>query len=109
MRFGHLALLLFLVAGSVWSQSSSRVHLAWDPSPDASVAGYRIYHGLASRQYTNIVDAGAVTNVIVTNLSRGVKMFFAVTAYTTNQLESDFSNEVSTRIGAKPASNLRTK
>src|SRR5437763_1058179 len=34
------------------------VSLAWTPSPDANVTGYKIYYGAASRDYTNSVAVG---------------------------------------------------
>ena len=36
--------------------------LAWDPSSGTDIAGYRLYEGVASRTYTNVIDAGIATN-----------------------------------------------
>jgi hypothetical protein len=47
------------------------------------------------RTYTNMLNVGNVTNATVTNLVAGPTYFFAVTAYDTNALESDYSGEVS--------------
>ena len=69
--------------------------LAWDPDAGGAIAGYRLYDGVVSRTYTNVIDTGTVTTQTVSNLTAGVTYFFAVTAYDTNGLESDYSSEVS--------------
>lgn len=79
------------------------VKLAWDPSPDPSVSGYNLYYGAGSRQYTNLLSAGNLTSLSVSNLARGQIYFFAVTAVDAAGLESDFSPEVSYYVYAKPA------
>jgi hypothetical protein len=72
---------------------SYSVVLTWVGSPRPVVAGYRVYYGTASGNYTNSVVAGNVTTRTVSGLAGGVTYFFAVTAYDTNGLESTFSNE----------------
>ena len=68
--------------------------LAWNPSvPSTNVAGYFMYYGATPDSYTNRVDVGLGTNVVVTNLSAGKTYYFAATAYTSAGLESDYSNE----------------
>ena len=79
------------------AQAAPSVTLAWDPTPDASVVGYALYYGGASRQYTNSVNTGLATSNTVVGLQVGVTYYFAATARATNGLESDFSNEVSYR------------
>jgi hypothetical protein len=73
------------------------VTLAWDPSgPDA--VGYRLHFGvnsrLASNIYANVIDVGRQTSVSVPNLAVGTTYFFAVTAYNSLRVESDFSEEI---------------
>jgi fibronectin type 3 domain-containing protein len=70
------------------------VTLAWNSSPTTTVAGYRLYVGTTSRDYTNIVDTGNATIATVPNLTAGVTYFFAVTAYDQIGLESELSSEV---------------
>ena len=84
-----LLLLLFLV-GLVAAQS---VKLTWDASPSSGVAGYRIYYGTNSRSYAFTMTAGLVQTQRVALPRRG-RWFFAVTAYDTNAVESELSNEV---------------
>lgn len=76
-----------------FSLSAANVSLTWDPNPETDLAGYRIYWGGASRGYTNTIESTGNTNT-VSGLTEGVGYFFAVTAYDTNGLESDYSNEV---------------
>lgn len=72
--------------------------ISWDRNAEADLAGYKIYYGTSSGQYTQIIDVGQVTSYTVGGLSEGVKYFFAVTAYDTAKNESDFSQEVSATI-----------
>ncbi len=74
---------------------AANVTLAWDPSPDAGLAGYRVHYGTASGNYTSVTNAGSATNVTVTGLVEGTTYYFGATAVGTNQLESEFSNEIS--------------
>ena len=79
------------------------VALAWDytlPTTNAAIGGFKIYDGIASRTYTSIVDVPGGTNrqATVTNLVQGVTYYFAATAYDTNNLESDYSGEISFRL-----------
>jgi hypothetical protein len=72
---------------------ASDVTLAWDPANDPTVAGYNVYIGGASRNYTNLVDAGDATSVTISNLAPGATYYFAATTYTVSGLESDYSSE----------------
>ena len=82
-----------MLAASAQGQSS--ITLAWNPGAGNAIAGYRLYDGVASRTYTNVIVTGNVTTNTVTGLVSGVTYFFAVTAVGTNGLESDYSAEVS--------------
>ncbi len=86
-----LAFLLAFTALSAIADVS--VPLAWNPSPDANVAGYKIYYGGASRTYTNSVDVGNVTSTVIAGLADGTTYFFAATTYGADGVESDFSDE----------------
>jgi hypothetical protein len=74
--------------------ASPTIALAWDPSADSAVSGYRLYLGTASRNYSVAYDAGDATSFTVAGLQVGTVYFFATTAYDTNGLESDFSTEL---------------
>jgi hypothetical protein len=95
---GILSLALLCIpfpAHGVTLPGSHNVTLAWDPSPDAWVAGYALHHGTASGNYTVHLDVGNSTSVTVSNLTPGVTYYFVATAYTSDGLESLPSNEVS--------------
>ena len=68
--------------------------MAWDPSSDPSVVGYRLYQGGESLVYTNVVDVGNATLATITALVPGSTYYFAVTAYDSSGLESAFSGEI---------------
>jgi len=75
--------------------ASTSVTLGWNASSASDVAGYRVYQGVNSQNYTNSVDVGNTTTVTFSGLTAGTKYFFAVTAYTVDGLESPFSGEIS--------------
>ena len=68
--------------------------LEWDPNPEPTVAGYNVYIGTSSGNYTQVQDVGLKTMYPLTNLDAAVTYYFAVTAYDTEHLESPFSDEV---------------
>ncbi len=71
------------------------VTLAWNPVTTANVAGYNIYYGSASGNYTNATFVGNVTNATISGLSEGATYYFATTTLDASGLESAFSTEVS--------------
>jgi hypothetical protein len=71
--------------------------LTWDPSPSPDVAGYHLYYGAVSGDYTNNIVMSDVTTMTVSGLSSGVTYYFAITAVGADGQESDFSNEVAYR------------
>ena len=87
-------LLLFVGVFMAAPARSETVTMVWNGS-DPGLAGYRIYYGMASRDYRYVIDVGAVTSCTVPpNLIVGTTYFLAVTAYNYIGLESDFSSEI---------------
>ncbi len=86
-----LALMAFMETGH-----AADVRLAWNASPEQDISGYKVYYGTASHAYDWSVDVKKVTAFTVTGLTDGRTYYFAVTAYDTSNLESTYSNEVST-------------
>ena len=69
--------------------------LVWDANSEPDLAGYKVYSGTSSRQYSSVLDVGDVTQHQLTNLTQGTTYYFALTAYNSAGLESDFSAEIS--------------
>jgi hypothetical protein len=88
------ALLLCLLVAPLGQATAADVTLAWDPSPDTTVVGYKLHWGGTSGVYTNSLDVGNVTTATVPGLQAAVPYCFAATAYDGAGLESDYSNEV---------------
>ena len=92
---------LFLALLALTCNAAS-IKLTWDPNPETDLQGYRVYWGPTSRGYTNLIEAGKTNVATVTNLPAGATIYFAVTAYNTNLLESDYSNEVVRTFSTQP-------
>lgn len=81
------------------------VTLSWTPptlNTDGTALtdldGYTVYWGKQSGEYTNSADIGAgATTFVVENLSAGT-WYFAMRAYNTQGVESDYSGEASVTI-----------
>lgn len=69
--------------------------LTWADSLSPAAVGCNLYYGTNSGSYTTSIVLGDVTTATVPGLSYGVTYYFAMTAYDTNGLESDFSTEAS--------------
>jgi len=92
MKYGVGVVLLSLFACGL-AKAAMSTTLQWNPNTDPSIAGYNVYYGSASRNYTNVINVGAVTSTTVDGLVEGQTYYFAVTAYTFDGEESDYSNE----------------
>ena len=66
--------------------------LAWSHNAEESLAGYILYYGRASGQYSRLITATKTTATLGVRGNRTT--FFAVTAFNANGVESDFSEEV---------------
>ena len=74
---------------------AAQITLAWDPSPEPAVTGYRVYYGPSSYYYTAVVDVGNQTVLTISGLLPGVTYFFSATAYSESTGdESYFSGEI---------------
>ena len=87
--------ILLVIFGSIFHLSATTPVLEWDPSSDASIAGYKFYRGEKSRAYDQVIDIGMQTSIPLTNLDAGLTYYVAITAYNTNFVESPFSDELS--------------
>jgi hypothetical protein len=93
------------------------VTLAWDPNNESNLAGYKLYYDgdSDSEMYRGTGASEGDSPVVIyledlsdirspeftlTGLKEGEDYYFALTAFDTGGLESDFSEEVGTRIEA---------
>ncbi len=83
------------------------VTLAWNRSTDPTVAGYNLYYGGASGNYTNMINAGNATNVTISNLIPGTTYYFAATTYSSVGVQSPFSSEVAYTVPILPGVHFR--
>jgi hypothetical protein len=95
---GALMLLVQLPA-----RASQSVALAWNPSVATNVAGYKIYSGTGSHNYSTTNVVGTATNATLTGLVEGKTYYFAATTYDSSGDESGFSTELSYTVPVTPA------
>jgi Divergent InlB B-repeat domain/Fibronectin type III domain len=81
---------------------AAEVTIAWTPSPDANVVGYKVHYGPTSREDQFQVDAGKNTSITISNVQEGGAYSFVVTAYDNAGGERRLSNKAT-------VSNIRDK
>ena len=72
----------------------SYVDLKWDLSNETDFAGYNVYYGKNSGQYTRVRNVGKVNRYRIEDLINNEVYYFAITAYDNLNRESDYSDEV---------------
>ncbi len=87
-------IVLALVSGLTLAQSALCASFGWDANPETNIAGYRLYYGSSSGNYTQSVDVGKVTQATIASLTPGATYYAAVTAYNTSAVEGAKSAEV---------------
>jgi len=97
-----LTTIIFLNATSLLAGDAT---LSWDApttnedgTPLTDLAGYKVYYGTSSGNYSQSIDVGNVTTYVVNNLTEGLTYYFTATAYDILANESKYSNEVSKTI-----------
>jgi hypothetical protein len=103
-------LIIFLLCITVAAPGHAMdVTLAWDANDEADLAGYKIYYDTHSGPpYSNTMTVPLALQSFnpdspqytVQGLTNGVKYYFVATAYSTEGVESDYSNEVYNDISA---------
>ncbi|NPV04000.1 MAG: hypothetical protein HPY67_04630 [Syntrophaceae bacterium] len=87
---------------------AAEVTLAWDPNAEPDLAGYKVYSGTASRNYSGTVDVGNWTRCVMGGLEPGRTYYFAAKAYNATGSESDYSAEVVYSVPAACSFSLST-
>jgi hypothetical protein len=90
------------IGGGPSSTATGVASLSWSPpttnsdgTPLTNLAGYKVYYGNSSGQYSKSIDAGNTSSITINNLPVGGTTYFTVTAYDSSGNESSFSNETS--------------
>jgi hypothetical protein len=92
-RFIFLCLVTLGMSLAVRVHGQTAAVLGWSPPLDSSVAGFYLYYGTASGQYTSKINVGNTSTYKVPNLTLGLNYFFTVSSYTTDGTESELSAE----------------
>lgn len=98
----------WIVCGALWLFSQSifgateSVTLAWNPAPDSTVVGYKIYYGTTSHIYSTVVNVGNTNHATISGLAAGMTYYFAATSYNQTGEESSLSNEASYTVPVPP-------
>lgn len=91
---------------TIEASSSRSVEVSWNPpstradgSPLNNLAGFKVHYGTASGSYTQsiTVDSPDITSYQIADLTNG-SYYFAVTAYDADNMESDYSMEVTATL-----------
>jgi putative Ig domain-containing protein/glucodextranase-like protein len=93
-KIWFLSLLLLALTASR-TVSADTLTLMWDPSTDSSVAGYVVYVGTQSGQYSRTYDVGTSTAFAYPDAVAGQRYYFSVRAYSPGPILGSPSLEVS--------------
>lgn len=91
-----ILILCFLCAPGMLCAASLKI--SWNSNKESDLAGYRIYYGTASGNYSYVLKVSKITTVQVDGFLDGYTYFIALTAYDTSGNESGFSQEISIDI-----------
>ena len=89
-----LTALLIVSLSSTKIIYAAQLTLEWDAVIHPLLEGYRVYYGTSKGDYDVTLDVGNWTSCTIADLEDGETYYFAVTAYSTEGEESDFSNQV---------------
>jgi hypothetical protein len=85
------------------------ITLNWLRNPEPDLAGYRIYYGTSSGNYTKVLDAGNVNQLLMTGLTDNATYYFAIKAYSLAGQESpSLSDEVQATFRSPHIAGLST-
>src|SRR5208337_1457384 len=87
-----LVFVSMLFAQQAYGQAAAQATIAWNPVT-GQVAGYDVYYGLSSGNYTATLNAGNNTSATLQNLSAQT-YYIAITDYNSSNNQSGFSPEL---------------
>jgi hypothetical protein len=91
-----------LATGSA-AMSPDVVLVSWDPPTEYSdgtplplenIAGYKIHYGTQPGIYSQVIDAGNVTNYLVSGLAPNIPYYFVIGCYDLDGFEGAYSDEI---------------
>jgi hypothetical protein len=86
-------MLLAWISSCAIALGSQSVSLQWNPNTDTNVAGYALYIGTTSGDYTSRIDVGTNTVSTISGLTNGTTYYFVTTDYDSEDVESTPSNQ----------------
>jgi len=90
----------FISPVTIQNAHAAEITLAWDQNPESDIAGYKVYYGLESGAYSNVIDIGSYTSCTISGLEEGETYFIVATAYDTSGNESAYSGEITYTVPA---------
>jgi len=102
--FRSLFAILCLCLIGLGEGHTAEITLSWDNNAETDLAGYKVFSGTSSGNYSGSIDVGNWNSCTVSGLQEGTNYYYAAKAYNTAGLESGFSNEVSYKAPVAPVS-----
>jgi len=95
ITFFSFIILASIIILSSAAALSAQVTVAWDPNAEQNLAGYNLYYGFESGNYTYSIDVGNQVSYSISDLEPNRVYYIAATAYDIDSNESSFSEEIS--------------
>ena len=86
-----VSLFIFMACSNLYAAS---INLAWNANTESDLAGYRIYYGTSSGNYTSSQETGRVTSYTLSNLTEGRTYYIAMSAFDASRNESRRTAEI---------------
>jgi len=103
LRNAVIVVLAFLIVIPVPSIAAT-LQVNWNANTETDLAGYLIYYGTQSGNYSACYDVGKVTSYQITSVPNGITVYIAMAAYDTSQRDSALSAEQHITVPAQKAS-----
>src|ERR1700761_1879277 len=97
-KFSNFKIIFWCILWSlIFSETShaDSVKISWVADGSSQVAGYKIYQGTTSHNYTKSVKVSKTsTSTTITGLTTGTTYYFAATSYDSAGNQSAYSDEI---------------
>ncbi|SRR5581483_8218302 len=100
-KISAIGIVASIVSSAIAATGTQSVSLGWDPTTDHAAAGYKVYYGNASGNYSSRSDVGTNLTATVPGLIPGQTNYFVVTAYNAAGVEGPPSSELSYIVPGK--------